>query len=128
MLATRVHELPEGAEWEYEVKWDGYRIEAVKDGSAVVGYFPPAVSEEEWAAAQAGTVKRGQKRGRVGKHLKPIEVPLGDELTGVRSFRCPAEQLKPQLANRHLFRNQPSRRVVEMVEASAQIEKVGATD
>ncbi len=35
MLATRVRELPEGREWEYEVKWDGYRIEAVKHGSAV---------------------------------------------------------------------------------------------
>ena len=35
MLATRVGTLPEGAEWEYEVKWDGYRIEAVKDGATV---------------------------------------------------------------------------------------------
>jgi bifunctional non-homologous end joining protein LigD len=35
MLATRVEKLPEGAVWEYEVKWDGYRIEAVKDGAAV---------------------------------------------------------------------------------------------
>jgi len=35
MLATRVRELPEGTEWEYEVKWDGYRIEAVKDGTSV---------------------------------------------------------------------------------------------
>lgn len=35
MLATRVRELPVGAEWEYEVKWDGYRIEAVKDGPVV---------------------------------------------------------------------------------------------
>jgi len=32
MLATRVAALPEGSDWEYEVKWDGYRIEAVKDG------------------------------------------------------------------------------------------------
>jgi len=32
---TRVRELPEGVEWEYEVKWDGYRIEAVKDGTSV---------------------------------------------------------------------------------------------
>lgn len=35
MLATRVETLPEGAEWEHEVKWDGYRIEAAKDGSTV---------------------------------------------------------------------------------------------
>ena len=35
MLATRVEKLPEGAEWEYEVKWDGYRIEALKDEATV---------------------------------------------------------------------------------------------
>src|ERR1051325_10526382 len=35
MLATLVRELPEGPQWEYEVKWDGYRIEAVKDGESV---------------------------------------------------------------------------------------------
>jgi bifunctional non-homologous end joining protein LigD len=35
MLATRVAKLPEAADWEYEVKWDGYRIEAVKDGPSV---------------------------------------------------------------------------------------------
>ena len=33
MLAKAVRELPEGPEWEYEVKWDGYRIEAVKRGN-----------------------------------------------------------------------------------------------
>ena len=32
MLATRVQKLPSGADWEYEVKWDGYRIVAVKSG------------------------------------------------------------------------------------------------
>jgi ATP-dependent DNA ligase len=35
MLATRVRELPAGAGWEYEVKWDGYRIVAVKNGAEV---------------------------------------------------------------------------------------------
>src|SRR4051794_2592626 len=35
MLATRVAKLPEGSDWEYEVKWDGYRIEAVKDGNTI---------------------------------------------------------------------------------------------
>ena len=33
MLATRVQKLPAGPEWEYEVKWDGYRIVAVKSGA-----------------------------------------------------------------------------------------------
>lgn len=35
MLAKLVRTLPEGAEWEYEVKLDGYRLEAVKSGDKV---------------------------------------------------------------------------------------------
>jgi DNA ligase D-like protein (predicted ligase) len=35
MLATRVPELRVGSQWQYEVKWDGYRIEAIKDGANV---------------------------------------------------------------------------------------------
>jgi DNA ligase D-like protein (predicted ligase) len=35
MLARSAAELPEGPEWSYEVKWDGYRAVAVKDGSTV---------------------------------------------------------------------------------------------
>jgi DNA ligase D-like protein (predicted ligase) len=31
MLATLVKAVPEGPEWEYEVKLDGYRLEAIKD-------------------------------------------------------------------------------------------------
>src|SRR5438552_17508917 len=35
MMATRAVALPAGADWSYEVKWDGYRAEAVKNGAAV---------------------------------------------------------------------------------------------
>jgi bifunctional non-homologous end joining protein LigD len=35
MLAKLVRVLPEGREWEYELKLDGYRLEAVKDGDKV---------------------------------------------------------------------------------------------
>jgi DNA ligase D-like protein (predicted ligase) len=35
MLAKLVRTLPEGPEWEYEVKLDGYRLEAIKDGDEV---------------------------------------------------------------------------------------------
>src|SRR5947209_2049909 len=35
MLAKLVRELPEGPRWQYEVKWDGYRVQAVKDGDEV---------------------------------------------------------------------------------------------
>jgi bifunctional non-homologous end joining protein LigD len=35
MLATRATELPEGPAWIYEVKWDGYRALALKNGERV---------------------------------------------------------------------------------------------
>src|SRR6478609_313476 len=35
MMATRGAALPSGADWTYEVKWDGYRAEAVKNGATV---------------------------------------------------------------------------------------------
>jgi bifunctional non-homologous end joining protein LigD len=35
MLAKLVKVLPEGPEWEYELKLDGFRLEAVKDGDKV---------------------------------------------------------------------------------------------
>lgn len=35
MLAKLVRTLPEGPQWEYELKLDGYRLQAVKDGETV---------------------------------------------------------------------------------------------
>jgi bifunctional non-homologous end joining protein LigD len=35
MMAVSAATLPVGADWSYEVKWDGYRAQAVKDGPAV---------------------------------------------------------------------------------------------
>ena len=35
MMAVSAAKLPVGADWSYEVKWDGYRAQAVKDGPAV---------------------------------------------------------------------------------------------
>ena len=32
MLARSADQLPIGKEWSYEVKWDGYRTLALKDG------------------------------------------------------------------------------------------------
>src|SRR5947207_2124742 len=35
MMATSATRLPAGTEWSYEVKWDGYRAQAVKHGESV---------------------------------------------------------------------------------------------
>jgi bifunctional non-homologous end joining protein LigD len=35
MLATAADVLPVGREWTYEIKWDGYRALALKDGAAI---------------------------------------------------------------------------------------------
>jgi len=35
MMAVPAAELPDGSEWSYEVKWDGYRAQAVKNGRSV---------------------------------------------------------------------------------------------
>jgi bifunctional non-homologous end joining protein LigD len=35
MMATRGASLPGGSEWSYEVKWDGYRAQAIKSGGLV---------------------------------------------------------------------------------------------
>lgn len=35
MLLRRVQKLPEGQGWCYEVKWDSYRLQALKDGANV---------------------------------------------------------------------------------------------
>jgi len=35
MMAVSAATLPVGAEWSYEVKWDGYRAQAVKSGASV---------------------------------------------------------------------------------------------
>ena len=35
MLLRRVKQLPQGPEWAYGVKWDGYRMQAIKSGDVV---------------------------------------------------------------------------------------------
>jgi bifunctional non-homologous end joining protein LigD len=35
MMATPARSLPGGADWSYEVKWDGYRAESIKNGATV---------------------------------------------------------------------------------------------
>jgi len=35
MMATRAASLPDGGDWSYEVKWDGYRAQVIKSGDLV---------------------------------------------------------------------------------------------
>lgn len=35
MLALLVDKIPEGGEWQYEPKWDGFRCGAFRDGETV---------------------------------------------------------------------------------------------
>ena len=35
MAAKMSAQLPEGPDWIYEIKWDGYRVEAIKNGDQV---------------------------------------------------------------------------------------------
>jgi bifunctional non-homologous end joining protein LigD len=46
-LATLVKEAPEGGEWLHELKFDGYRIQARKDGDAVTLW---SRNEKDWTA------------------------------------------------------------------------------
>src|SRR5262249_46606643 len=41
----------------------------IPDGEPVPGYYPAAVTEEEWLAARAGAEQRKHQRGRLGKHI-----------------------------------------------------------
>jgi bifunctional non-homologous end joining protein LigD len=45
MLASSATTLPEGDQWSYEVKWDGYRTLALKDGTKVKLLFASKVRE-----------------------------------------------------------------------------------
>jgi DNA invertase Pin-like site-specific DNA recombinase len=38
-------------------------------GEPIANYFPPVVTEAEWAASRAGSAGRKQPRGRVGEHV-----------------------------------------------------------
>ncbi len=58
MLARLVRALPEGAPWQYEIKWDGYRMEAIKDAGAVKLLSRNAGNYTERFPAAAAAVAR----------------------------------------------------------------------
>jgi len=67
MLATLVGGPFDGTEWLFEVKWDGFRVEAVVDGGGVrlwtrgekdaaASYFGPFLEPPTWIAARQAVV------------------------------------------------------------------------
>jgi bifunctional non-homologous end joining protein LigD len=66
MLATLVAAPFDGPDWLFEVKWDGFRVEAVADGGTVriwtrgqqdaAGYFGDFLAPPDWIAAETAVV------------------------------------------------------------------------
>ena len=77
MLATAAAQLPTGAAWSYEVKWDGYRTLALKDGPRVkllsrnlkdaIRQYPSVAREVARLQAESMLLRRrgcgGRRRG-----------------------------------------------------------------
>ena len=78
MMAVSAATLPAGAEWSYEVKWDGYRAQAVKHGASVslasrnlkniTRQFPEVVRA---AASVHATIRRPRRRDRRARRGRP---------------------------------------------------------
>src|SRR5262249_4233152 len=82
MLATPASILPVGAEWSYEVKWDGYRVIAVKDGARVRLLSRNAKDVTREYSSVAAAIAQ----------LRPAHVVLDGELVAVDSSGHPSFQ------------------------------------
>src|SRR5438093_9086357 len=83
MLATSAEKLPVGDEWSYEVKWDGYRTLALKEGSRVTLLSRNLKN----ATAQYPTVARSIAQLRAEAALLDGEIVAVDE-QGRPSFQA----------------------------------------
>ena len=94
MLATLASKPFDDPDWLYEIKWDGYRVEAVVDGGKVriwtrnlndaETYFPRLLSPPRWIEAKQaivdGEVVALDESGRPDFSL--LQTKLGDASTG----------------------------------------------
>jgi bifunctional non-homologous end joining protein LigD len=92
MLATAATALPTGAEWSYEVKWDGYRIIAVKDGARVHLLSRNGKDLTRDYSTVAAALER----------LKPAHVVLDGELVAVDQHGRPSFQALQHRATSNL--------------------------
>ncbi|HZR18702.1 MAG TPA: non-homologous end-joining DNA ligase [Verrucomicrobiae bacterium] len=83
MLLRRVQELPEGPGWCYEVKLDGYRMQAIKHGGSVRLLSRNGADYSRRFASIAQAVN----------HLKPITLHLDGELVAMDDAGRPAFQI-----------------------------------
>lgn len=82
MKATAVSELPEGDEWIYEVKWDGYRALALKHGGDV-----PLLSLKEKNLTSDFPAVREAVRG-----INAETAIIDGEIVAIDSKGCPSFQ------------------------------------
>jgi len=83
MLPRRVPSLPEGPEWQYEVKWDGYRMQAIKHNGKV----------QLLSRNGADYTARCREVARAIARLKPSTLHLDGELVATDQAGKPAFQL-----------------------------------
>lgn len=91
MAALAVDALPEGPEWSYELKLDGYRALMIKDGAAIrlrsrndkdlLPMYPAVVTLTPAASRASGGRWRDRRRRRARKQV-PVSVSRIDHLPG----------------------------------------------
>ena len=121
MAALAVKKLPEGDEWLYELKWDGYRALLIKDGEDVqirsrndkdlTSTYPGTATAGRAPEDQADRAPRGAPRARRGRPAVvagPAASKLrskapGDTVTLFDPARQNARNLRKQSRLSHCF-------------------------
>ncbi|PYR05601.1 MAG: hypothetical protein DMG00_21160 [Acidobacteria bacterium] len=83
MMAVPAAELPDGSQWSYEVKWDGYRAQIVKNGRSVslASRHLKDITTQFIAVAEAAR-RLDERRDRLRSIIGDSGVLLSDALPG----------------------------------------------
>lgn len=98
MLARLVRTLPEGPEWEYELKLDGYRLEAIKNGDKLRLYSRRGNDFTKKFTGIAASVSKIKATSFV---LDGEAVAVNEQ--GKPSFQMLQNHIRPVLRSRPLF-------------------------